>query len=72
MQRILVYFLAISGVAAASLIFRGADGVTGRNVAVAVAFALLFSALVWLRWDIAPKISKGRRERNQEGPQDRG
>ena len=72
MQRILVYFLVISGVAAVSLIVRGADGVTARNVAIAIPLTLLFAGLVWLRWDVAPKIAKQRREQNQADVQDRG
>jgi hypothetical protein len=71
-QRILVYFLVISGVAAVALIVRGADGVTARNVAIAIPLTLLFAGLVWLRWDVAPKIAKQRRERNQADLQDRG
>jgi hypothetical protein len=72
MQRILIYFLVISGVAAASLIVRGADGVTAHNVAVAIPLTLLFAGLVWLRWDIAPRIAKQRRERNEANTQDHG
>ena len=72
MQRALVYFLVISGVAAAYLIVRGADGVTARKVAVAIPLILLFAGLVWLRWDIAPKMAKQRQERKQGNAQDHG
>lgn len=64
-KRILVYFLAIVLVAAVATYYRGAERVSGGTIAAALLFALVCAALVWLRWDWAPRSFRQRRDGGQ-------
>ena len=61
--RILVYLAAIILVAAGYLAYGGTSGLTPRNVVVAIPFAILFAVLIWLRWDVAPRVARERKAR---------
>ena len=54
-KRIFVYFVLIALIAAVFTYHRGGEGVTTKRLAIGVTFALLGAALVWLRWDWAPR-----------------